>query len=379
MAISNPFRIERVGGASPYVWYGMRFGTWAKLLASGRFDVTLNCLPRILAVTAVTPLNSVLHQVSQAVYGRRIRETAVTPPVFIIGHWRTGTTLMQELLDCDPRLAAPNTYQCMFPSSFLLTQGLVGRWTRNMLPATRPFDNMTFGPDRPQEEEFALLNSGARTPYATLAFPRHGPANMGYIDFADLSDADRDAWERSYLTLIKRYQFSIDKRLVLKSPYHAARIPTLLKLFPDARFVFTARDPYEIFASHVRTLKVLASNQGLHNPIPADDEWLNAYVLDVFEQLFQTYERDRSLIPAKRLVEMRFEDLVADPLARLRDIYGQLELGDFAPAEPGITAYFDERKGYRRNDNRLKPVDVDLVGERSRPYRERFGYATRAA
>ncbi|MCB1496736.1 MAG: sulfotransferase, partial [Bauldia sp.] len=166
--VKNPFRIERFGGSSSYVWYGMRFGTWARLLASGGFDITLNCLPRILGVTLATPLNSALHRASQLAHGGRIRETRVQPPVFIIGHWRTGTTLLHELLDCDPRFAAPTTFQCMFPESFLMTQRLVRPWIKRLLPATRPFDNMSFGPDRPQEDEFALLNTGMRTPYRTL-------------------------------------------------------------------------------------------------------------------------------------------------------------------------------------------------------------------
>ncbi len=312
-SVKNPFRIQRHGGVSPYVWYGMRFGTWANLLASGHFDVTLNCVPRILAVSALTPVNSALGLVSEAIYGRRVAETEIAPPVFIIGHWRTGTTLLHELLDCDPRLVAPTTFQCMFPSTFRLTQGLVDRVTRGRLPATRPFDNMSFGPDRPQEDEFALLNSGAGSPYVTLAFPRHGPAGTRFIDLDELTAAEHARWEETYVTLLRRYQYGHDRRLVLKSPFHAARIPTLLKLFPDARFVFTARNPMDVFVSHARTLKVLASNQGLHNPIPDDDEWVRGYVLDMFERLFETYERDRTLIPAGRLVELRYEDLVADP------------------------------------------------------------------
>jgi omega-hydroxy-beta-dihydromenaquinone-9 sulfotransferase len=377
--VRNPFRIERFGGASPYVWYGMRFGTWARLLASGRFDVTFNCLPNILGISLVASFNSALSLLSEAIYGRRVERTALAPPVFIIGHWRTGTTLLHELLACDPRLMAPTTYQCMFPNTFLLTQALVGRWTRGMLPAKRPFDDMEFGPDRPQEEEFALLNSGAGSPYVTLAFPRHGPAGMRYLDLGELSAAERRAWEAAYLRLLKRYQLGHDRRLVLKSPFHAARIPTLLKLFPDARFVFTVRDPFDIFASHVRTVKVLATNQGLHNPLPADDGWLRDYVLDVFERLFDAYEHDRALIPAGRLVELRFEDLVADPQARLGDLYRRLDLGAFEPAAPAVAAYLDARKDHQRNVNRLGASDRDLVASRWGGYLDRFGYGAAVA
>ncbi|MCP4381295.1 MAG: sulfotransferase [Hyphomicrobiales bacterium] len=377
--MKNPFSIERVGGVSPYVWYGMRFGGWARLLAGGGFDVTLNCLPRILAVSAVTPLNSALYHALQLVFAHRVADTEVRPPVFIIGHWRTGTTLLHELLDADPGLAAPTSYQCMFPSTFLATQGLVGRWTKGMLPATRPFDNMSFGHDRPQEDEFALLNSGLGTPYATLAFPRHDPVGLRYVDLADLDETKRRRWEAGYLAVIRRFQLGHDRRLVLKSPVHAARIPTLLRLFPDARFIFTARDPFEIFTSHVRTVKVMAANQGLHNPIPANDSWVKAYVLDMFERLFDAYERDRDLIPSGRLAELRYEDLTVDPLGRLQALYRELDLGDFELARPSLAANLDERKGYKRNVHWIDDVDRAVVAERWGRYRERFGYPVHPA
>jgi len=372
--VKNPFRLERYGGVTPYFWNGMTFGAWAKLLASGRFDITVNCLPRILVATMITPLNSGLHHLSEAIYRKRIERTEVVDPIFIIGHWRTGTSLLHELMDCDPRLAAPTAFQCMFPSTFLVTQRFIGRWARALAPERRPFDDMIFGLDRAAEDEFALLNSGIGTPYSTLAFPRHGPAGMGYLDLSDLSAEDHRRWEAAYLRLVKAFQYGHDRRLLLKSPFHAARIPTLLKLFPNARFIYTARDPFDIYASHTRTVKVLCSSQGLHNPIPADDDWLRDYVFDIFERIFEAYERDRALIPPGRLVESRYEDLVTDPIGTLRAIYRQLDLGPFEPAEAAVNASLEERRGHRRNVNRVDGADRDLIVRRWARYLERFGY-----
>ena len=372
--MKNPFRIEQIGPATPYVWNGMTFGVWMRLLASGGFDITLNCVPRILGVTMLTPLNSGLAALSGALYRKRIEETEVVRPVFVLGHWRTGTTLLHELLDCDPRLVAPNTYQCMFPNTYLVTQRFIGPLTRAISPKKRPFDDMAFGPELPGEDEFGLLNSGFGSPYSSIAFPRQGPAGMGYLDLADLSPEERGKWEADYLRLIKGYQYGHDRRLVLKSPFHAARIPTLLRLFPDARFIYTARDPFDIYASHMRTIKVLFSNQALHNPLPPGDDWLRDYVFEVFEKIFEAYERDRALIPPGRLVESRYEELVADPKGTLRRIYREIGLGPFEPAEPAVTASLDERRGYRRNVNRVSSVDRDLIVRRWAGYLERFGY-----
>ncbi len=352
----------------------MTFGVWMRLLASGRFDITLNCVPRILGVTMITPLNSGLAALSGALYRKRIEETEVARPLFVLGHWRTGTTLLHELLDCDPRLVAPNTYQCMFPNTYLVTQRFIGPLTRAISPKKRPFDDMAFGPELPGEDEFGLLNSGIGSPYSSIAFPRRGPAGMRYLDLADLTDEERREWEADYLRLLKGYQYGHDRRLVLKSPFHASRIPTLLRLFPDARFIYTARDPFDIYASHMRTIKVLFSNQALHNPLLPGDDWLRDYVFDVFEQIFEAYERDRALIPPGRLVESRYEELVADPKGTLRRIYREIDLGPFEPAEPAVTASLEARRGYRRNVNRVNAADRDLIVRRWGSYMERFGY-----
>ncbi len=373
-AVHNPFKVARTGRGTPYIWYGMRFGTWLRLLAGGGFDVTFNCLPRILGVTLLTPVNSAIHHLSEPFLRRRVAETAILPPVFIIGHWRTGTTMLHELLSLDPSLAAPTTYQCMFPSTFLVTEKLVGRWTRAFLPEKRTLDSVEFGPERPQEEEFGLLNLGIGTPYRSLAFPRQEPVGADYVDLAGLGEAERRRWASAYAGLVRRLQFARKgRRLVLKSPLHAARIPMLLRLFPEAGFVYIARNPRDVFPSTLHTLKALASSQGLQNPIPADDGPLKEYVLAMFERLFSAYERDRATIRTGRLVEIRYEDLVADPVEVLGRVYGGLGL-DFGAARPVAAAWLASRPAYRRNVYWLDEPTAAIVRERWRPYCLRFGY-----
>lgn len=370
----NPLKVHRHGGPAPYVWHGMRFGAWMRLLADGGYDITVNCLPRILGVTAVTPFNSAFHYLSELVYGRAISATDIDPPVFVVGHWRTGTTFMHELLASDPAHGFPSTYQVMFPSSFLLTERLASLLFGVLLPAKRPSDNMPLGFRGPQEEEFALANLGIGTPYLSLAFPRQGAKGMRYLDLLDLDDEERGVWERAFLGLARRLQFAHGKRIVFKSPLHTARIATLLKLFPEARFIHMSRHPYSIFPSTLHTWKAMGSVQGLHNPLPEDDGWLRDYVLDVFDRLFDRYERDRHLIPPGNLVEVAYEDLVADPKATLRRLYGDLRLGDFARAEPAVDAYLDARRGYQRNSFHLAADDRRRIAERWAAYFDRFGY-----
>ncbi len=371
----HPFRIERQGEGLTYVWHGMRFRNWMKLLADGRFDVTFNCLPRILLVTLTAPLVSAVALVSEAVYGRRVGETCIRLPVFILGHWRTGTTLVHDLLACDPALAYPTTHQCLFPNTFLVSGRALNRVYGLLMPSKRPFDDMPVGLDRPQEEEFGLVNMGLGSLYRAFAFPRHGPPDLRYLDLDGLLDEERHDWETAYVTLLKRFQFVARRPLVLKSPPNTARLKTLSRLFPDARYIHIARNPLDVYASTVHMLRALISMQGLQNP-PQIDAWLREYVLAAFERMFAAYERDRRLVAEDRLVEIRFEDLLVDPKGVLADVYRVLGIGDFAAAEPRIDAYLAERAGHRRNEHHVSAADRRMIVERWRPYFDRFGYTT---
>src|SRR4029077_5609932 len=93
--------------------------------------------------------------------------------IFIIGHWRTGTTLLYELLTLDQRFIAPTPMECFAPA-VCLGFGRVLRWLSFMLPANRPMDNMPVGWDRPQEDEFALMNLGLGSPALEWAVVNRG-------------------------------------------------------------------------------------------------------------------------------------------------------------------------------------------------------------
>src|SRR5207247_10217735 len=141
---------------------------------------------------------------------------------------------------------------------------------------------------------------------------------------------DLRRWERHFCGLIRHLNYKHpDKRLVLKSPPHTCRIPEILKLFPEARFVHIVRNPYAVFPSTVNLWKTLFETHGLQRPT---FEGLEESVLRTFVKMYDRFEADRHLIRDSRLVETRYEDLIRDPLPQLEDLYERLELGDFAAA-----------------------------------------------
>jgi hypothetical protein len=206
-----------------------------------------------------------------------------------------------------------------------------------------------------------------------MAWPRFGPADSNYLDFKGLSEAERNKWARAFMWFYRRLMLKHGKPLVMKSPANAARLKLLTKLFPDARFIYLARNPLDVFPSTVKLWRALYSTQGIHNP-PYLDSWLDDYVLDMFVRLTEAYEADRHLIPPGRLIELRYEDLVKDPIAAMRDIYARLGIGDFTRAEGPMRVYLEAQAEHRISEYELPPVLKRKVIERLRPYIDRFGY-----
>src|SRR5437764_13792212 len=111
---------------SPRFWHGLRFGDWIKLAWRHRFRIHPIRWPMAFLISLITPFNTVMSLAQRLKYGRRIDETPLEqPPVFIIGHWRSGTTYLHELLELDDRFTTPNTYQCFAPRHFLMTEWLI--------------------------------------------------------------------------------------------------------------------------------------------------------------------------------------------------------------------------------------------------------------
>src|SRR5262245_36702771 len=155
---------------APRIWQGCDFLAWMRLLSHNRFAVHLSHLYIAVVVTFVSFFHTFLRWLQGQLYGSKLNKVAIREaPIFIIGHWRTGTTLLHELLILDERHTYPNTYECLEPNHFLLAEGLVKRYLKFLVPSRRPMDNMKAGWDRPQEDEFALCMMGQPSPYLTIA------------------------------------------------------------------------------------------------------------------------------------------------------------------------------------------------------------------
>jgi omega-hydroxy-beta-dihydromenaquinone-9 sulfotransferase len=358
---------------APRMWQGLDFPAWMRLLARNRFAVHPAYWYIAAIVSGVSLGHSALRYLQESLYGSRLDRVAVRQaPLFIVGHWRTGTTLLHELLMLDPDHACPTYAQCQEPHHFLLTERLLKRlWF--LMPSHRPMDNMRIGWDQPQEDEFALALMGQPSPYLTIAFPNHPPQDQEAFDLDRLPRRAREAWKRAFVGFLRRVSYRYPgRRLVLKSPTHSCRIPTLLELFPEARFVHIVRDPLVVYPSTVHLWKSLYRTHGLQRPT---FRGLEEHVVETFCHLYERLEEGKRLVPPGHWHELRYEDLTARPMEEMRRVYEGLNLGDFDRARPGLERYFADHAGYRPNEYPpLPPETVALLRRRWGPVIERYGY-----
>ena len=355
----------------PTLWHGMDFFAWLRLLRKNRFAIDWNQAPTAVMVTLFSVGNTLLRGVQYLIFDRQIRATKVQTPIFIIGHYRTGTTLLHELLSLDERFTYPTTYECFSPNHFLITESIVSKYLGFMIPRRRLQDNMRQGWERPQEDESALLNLGAPTPYARCAFPNQPNPYPGSDDLDGLTERERRNWMRTLDYFLKQVTYLRPKPIVLKSPLHTCRVQHLLEMFPEARFIYTVRDPRDVFPSTLKLWKVVYQNQAFQAP---HCDGLEEWVLSVFNQMHESAERARSIVPEKQFTQMRYEDLVANPISELQRVYAHLGLGELGSAAESIEQYFDRHRSYKKNQHLLSDEQREEVTRSTRAYLDQHGY-----
>lgn len=359
---------------NPTIWTGMNVSGWYSLLIRHRFAVSPSRVGMVLILCVVSAFNSSLWLVQMLIYGRKIRRTRIEhDPIFIIGHWRSGTTLLHELLTLDSRFTYPNTYQCFAPNHFLVSTALIPWWLGVLMPARRPMDNMLVGWKYPQEEEFALCSMGLPSPYLQYAFPNQRDRYQRYLDLEDVSPKTLARWKSVFLWFLQCLTLRDPRCIVLKSPPHTCRIKILLDLFPKARFVHIVRDPYAVYPSTVKTWKRFCEDQCAQLP---KHEGLEEQVLDTFQHMYEVFEQTRILIDPSKFCEIRYEDLVEDPVGQVRIIYESLDLGEFEKVLPALEEYAAKSKDYKINRHEVSDETREKITQRWQPYIHKYGYGS---
>ena len=126
-------------------------------------------------------ISSAFQWIDLLILGRKIRNYSFREsPLFIIGHWRSGTTLLHNLLSQDPAAGFVNTYQAVFPNN-LKSEWIFKTFMRIFMPKERPGDSVEISVNLPQEEEYALSNITHRSFYHFFYFREGVPGHINGI------------------------------------------------------------------------------------------------------------------------------------------------------------------------------------------------------
>jgi len=369
------------------IWHGMIASSWFRILARNRFAISPARLPLALVGSLLSLINSFERVIQELIFAKDIAESVLDkPPIFIIGHWRTGTTYVHELMTIDDRFTAPTTLECFAPAHFLVSGGLL-RTLSFLLPTNRPMDNMLISWDSPQEDEFALLNLGFGSPYETLMFPNHRPVRNEFLNMTEIAPKEVEAWKAGLLWFLQRVNFRSNReknlpggsrRIVLKSPEHTARLHILRQMFPMAQYIHIVRHPYDVFASTVWTWRTLYETQGLQKSwfgfLPNGGPSIEQYVLDNMDLLYRDFFMEVAKIPQDQFCEVRYEDIIRAPVAEMDRIYRHLSLGSLDSLQSKLTSDLRKREGYKPNEYSISEKHKAEVYRRWRWYFERYGY-----
>jgi len=345
---------------TPHHLTGAPVGRVLRLLRRNRIRPA--ALPRLLPILWVGAWSSYWARREEAVHGARLREAPPPPdPIIVVGHWRTGSTFLHQLLALDPRLTAPTTLQCVLPSGFLVAGRYVEPVMRRTLSSTRPMDQVRLAPDEPSEDEFALLRLIDHSPFERLIFPRSARYFLLDEEPRFVRESEVAAWGDALTGFVKKVGVTAGRRVVLKNPFHSVRISLLETLFPKARYIHIRRDPLAVIPSTQRMWALIGESLTLGSwwGPPRIEE-----VVEVYRRMLARLEPEFAALPAGRRAEVRFEELESDPVRVLRALYASLDLAFDPEHETRVRAFLGTVRGYRKNRYATNPEQESLIRER---------------
>ena len=327
---------------------GITAGDWWRLLRENRFAVAPAYWHRAAFITLTSLVNSWNWRRERRRYGEAIDKVQIDiPPLFILGHWRSGTTLLQYLFAQDTsQFNFANTYQVVNPRTFLTTEEVITRRFARLVPPTRPMDNMELSFRSPQEDEFAILLLTLCSPYLGISFPSRFDHYSKYLTFREAPVEETERWKEAFVWFCRKLSLNKQTALLLKSPAHTARVRLLLEMFPDARFVHIHRDPYRVFQSQKHFFDTAIWYTYLQKP---DVSSIDNGILQRYRSMYDAFFEDVKLVPEEHYCEVRFDDLERDPVRVVRGIYDKLSLPGFDSFQPKLTSYVKSLSGYQKN------------------------------
>jgi len=352
---------------------GSSFVNWIRVLRDNHFNIEWQFIPRAIYVTGMITALAPFRAYEEKKFHTKIRSTRVKAPLFVIGHWRSGTTFLHYLLGQDPQLGYVSTFETMTPGMIIANEELFRNMVKNHLPSKRPMDDLEMHANLPYEEEYAIANMSPYSFYLAWYFPKRWKEYFDqYVLFKDRSKDQIDGWKQTYDYFLKKIAYKNNgNRILLKSLVNTARIKYLLELYPDAKFIHIHRNPYKVYLS---TWKLYQKILPIFSFQHIDSETLEEHILYSYKQLFSHYLSQRHLIPKENLLEIPYERFVETPVDHLKHAYQTLNLGGFEKARPYLEAYAKKHENYKASTYRIDEKVKEKVYSNWKHTFDAFGY-----
>ncbi|HEC82040.1 MAG TPA: sulfotransferase [Thermoplasmatales archaeon] len=341
------------------------------LFVQNKFLLGFRYLPRVFYSLFMSTVMTPFRLIERMRFDKDVEKIEVKKdPVFILGHWRSGTTYLHNLMSKDKNLGFFTTFHAYLPCVFLSSEKVFRPILVSSLPEKRPMDDVAMGADLPQENEYSM---GAVLPYAYYngwCFPRNMKFYNSFVCMQDVPEETVNRWKEMYMYMVKKVTlYWRGKQLVLKNPADTGRVKLLLEMFPDAKFVHIYRNPYHVYLSMMRFMRIVIPLYCLQ--VPPSLKEVEETMMDLYAEMHKKYLMERGLVPEGNLVEVRYEDFIRHPLREVKRVYDSLGLDGFKQSEESFRDFVKSQAGVK---TRNYVVDEELREK----INKRWGFAIKA-
>jgi hypothetical protein len=356
-------------------WFQAPYRVLVKALEE---EAQLNVVGRLMIRSDISrALESRLRVEDELARHPEILEQPVAPMHIVTGLGRSGTSILHELFTVDPDNRVPMLWEMMYPvpppepetyqtDDRIRRADLEIRIMDEIVPAMRTMHELAG--NLPNECIFLFAHQFASDMW-TGRF--HVPSYAIWMGTHDLHPAY--AYHKRLIQLLQsRYR---KPRWVLKAPSHLGRLPVLFDTYPDARVVIAHRDPLRALASQANlltSLKYMGSDAADYD---ANLQMMAFGCAHLCQRL--TEERKAGVLPEDQIADVRYADLMRDPVATVRGVYERWQIPFHDALAERIRAHLAARPKDRHGEHEYSFADtgLDLEKERQRyaDYQEYFG------
>ena len=338
-----------------HLYYTINPLKWLKLLIENK-GISKSKLWIATKITLFSILSSPF-QLLDRILVRAVKDSVEQDeePVFIIGHWRSGTTYLHYLMAKDKRFGYLSLYQAFLPNISTIGGRFIKMILKPLVPGKRPQDNIEVDIDLPAEEENAISTFSLESASHSFWFPKNESYYNDYALFENVTEQQRAKWQKSYKHLMTKIAIAFPgKKPLIKNPHNTGRVKELLRLYPNAKFIHIYRNPLKVLPSTYLMYDMVVRTQFLQD---FSEQELHDKIFYYYTSSMKALLNDMKMIPKQNLYKLRYEDFELNPLSELEAIYKQFGLNHFEEALPDFTAYVNEKKVYTKNNHSSSPID----------------------